>query len=107
MAAPQEDILLPMNGYVLFVKDEPETKSKAGLILTESAKTPTLTGRIVAIAKDVSDDPAFYHLKELDRVIVNYVGYVPVELTAENKRFFLPATSIVGVYKKPSYFDED
>lgn len=99
--APPKHKLVPLNGYVLFTKDEDKKTTKAGLILPDSAAIPVLTGRVVEIAKDVRDNPHFLYLRKLDKVIVNYHGAVPVELDPANKIYCIPATSILGVWKDP------
>lgn len=92
-------VLMPLNGRVLFLKDEDESKTKGGIVLPDSAKIPVLTGIILAISKDVRDNPVYGDIKVHDRIVVNYAEYVPVDFKPGNRRFFLPVTSIIAVWK--------
>lgn len=102
--------LIPLNGHILFTKDEDKKVTKSGIHLPDHSTIPVLTGRVVEIAKDVRDDPNFINLKRYDRIIINYHGAVPVELDPSNKIFCVPARSILGVWKDPETiigYDED
>ncbi len=105
--AKKIEVLLPLSGRIVFIKDDAKIKTKGGILLTEEAKIEVFTGRVIAISQDVKNNPDFKHLRELDKIITNFYGALPVELDPGNKHYILPITSVLGVWRDKEDLEED
>src|SRR3954471_9082966 len=90
-------VFVPLNGKVLFMKDEDKAVTKGGIILPDDAKIQVLTGRVVSLAEDIRRNRAFKYLRKFDKIMTNYRDAVPFELEAGNRHYLVPVTSITGV----------
>lgn len=90
-------IIEPMCGNVLLRKDDDKSRTRGGIILPDSVKIPTITGRVLAIARDVEADINI-PLQQYDRVIVNPGRAIPVDLEDGNSLYIIPAEDIVAKF---------
>jgi chaperonin GroES len=67
--------------------------------LPDDAKTPVLSGRIVAISVQVDSDPD-YPLQRYDRVLIDPRNGIPVDFEQDNRLFIVPIEDIVAVFRK-------
>lgn len=93
------EIVEPLGLRVLIRKDQDKKQTKAGLHLPDKVEIPTLTGRIVAISKQVDDD-ANYPLKQYDRVLFHPKHAVPVDFEGDNRLFVVPVEDVVAVFRR-------
>ncbi len=107
MPAAAIEVLLPLNGKILFIKDKPKDKTKGGIILPSDCKIEVLTGRVIEMSQDIKECPQYKYLRKFDKVIVNFAGAVPLELEADNQHYLLPVTSVMGVWRKKEDIEED
>jgi chaperonin GroES len=89
----------PVGLRVLIRKDEDKKQTKAGLHLPDKVEIPTLTGRIVAISKQVDDD-VNYPIKQYDRVLFHPKQAVPVDFEGDNRLFVVPVEDVVAVFRR-------
>ena len=64
------EIIEPVGRRVLIRKDDDKKRTNGGIYLPDDCETLVLTGRVVAISKQVENDPDF-PIREYDKVIVN------------------------------------
>lgn len=90
-------IIEPMCGNVLIRKDDDKGVTKGGIILPDTVKIPTITGRVLAIARDVEMNLEI-PLSLYDKVIVNPGRAIPVDLEDGNCLYIVPAEDIVAKF---------
>jgi chaperonin GroES len=95
----------PLCGRVLFCKDDDKGETKGGIILPDTTKIPTISGRIVAIAADVEANDEI-PIRQYDKVLVNPGRAIPVEFEGDNKLFIVPVEDLVAVVRKPEQDDD-
>jgi chaperonin GroES len=98
-AAQTIEIVEPIGLRVLIRKDEDKKQTKAGLHLPDKIEIPTLTGRIVSISAQVSEDKN-YPIKQYDRVLFHPKHAVPVDFEGDNRLFVVPAEDVVAVFRR-------
>ena len=89
----------PIGDRILFCKDDAKGETKGGIVLPDSAKTEVLTGRVVEISVKVEQDPML-PIQKYDKVLVNPMRAIPVELDSNNKLFIVPVEDVVAVIHK-------
>lgn len=88
----------PVGKRVLIRKDEDKKTTKAGIHLPDKIEIPTLTGRVVAVSAEVSQD-AKYPIAQYDRVLFHPKEAVPVDFEGDNRLFVVPVENIVAVFR--------
>lgn len=101
-----DEIIVPLNGRILFRHDDAKSETKGGIVLPDKAKQKELTGRIVEIACDVEADEDL-PIRKYDKVLIIPVRAIPVDFESDNKLFLVPATDIIAVFKKPETVAQD
>ncbi len=89
----------PIGKRVLIRKDEDKKKTKSGIHLPDKIEIPTLTGRVVAVSKEVASD-SNYPIEQYDRVLFNPKDAIPVDFEGDNRLFVVPIENIVAVFRK-------
>jgi chaperonin GroES len=89
----------PVGLRVLIRKDEERRTTRGGIHLPDDAKTPVLSGRIVAISAQVDSDPD-YPLQKYDKVLIDPRNGIPVDFEQDNKLFIIPIEDVVAVFRK-------
>ncbi len=89
----------PVGLRVLIRKDDERRTTRGGILLPDDAKTPVLSGRIVAISAQVDSDPD-YPLQKYDKVLIDPRNRIPVDFEQDNKLFIIPIQDVVAVFRK-------
>ena len=89
----------PVGARILIRKDEDKKQTKSGLHLPDKIEIPTLTGRIVSISAQVSND-ADYPIKQYDRILFNPKHGIPVDFEGDNRLFVIPIEDVVAVFRR-------
>lgn len=89
----------PIGKRVLLRKDEDKKQTKSGLHLPDKIEIPTLTGRIVAVSREVESDTN-YPIRQYDRVLFNPKHAIPVDFEGDNRLFVIPIEDVVAVFRK-------
>lgn len=97
--AKQLEVIEPVGLRVLVRKDDDRKETKGGIILPDSVEIPVLTGRVVAISRQVERDDDF-PVREYDKVIVNPRRSVPVDFDNDNKLFLIPIQDVVAIIRR-------
>lgn len=96
----------PVGLRVLISKDAEKKKTKGGIHLPDDAKTPVLTGRVVAISVQIESNPD-YPLQKYDKVLIDPRNGIPVDFEQDNRLFIVPVEDIVAVFRKTEAKAED
>lgn len=89
----------PLGERVLIRKDKDKKTTKGGIELPDSIEIPTLTGRIVAVSRQVENDDDF-PIRQYDRVLFNPKHAIPVDFEPDNQLYVVPLEDVVAVFRK-------
>jgi chaperonin GroES len=89
----------PVGARVLVLKDEPKRQTKGGIALPDAAEIPTITGRIVAISRQVEHDQDM-PLRQYDKIIFHPKNAIPVDFEPDNQLYVVPVEDVVAVFRK-------
>lgn len=93
------EVIEPVGLRVLVRKDAEKRTTRGGIHLPDDAKTPVLTGRVVAISSQIESDPD-YPLQKYDKVLIDPRNGIPVDFEQDNKLFIVPIEDVVAVFRK-------
>lgn len=93
------DIIEPVGKRVVIRKDENRRETKSGIVLPGNHEIPTLTGRVIAISKQIENDPDF-PIRQYDKVLFDPREAIPVEFEPDNKLFVVPLDNILAIFRK-------
>ena len=109
-AAPKWDLIEPVGKRVVIRKDDNKRETKSGIVLPGNHEIPTLTGRVIAISKQIERDEDF-PIKKFDKVLFDPRDAVPVEFEADNRLFVVPLDKVLAIFRStdtpPAPLDED
>ena len=97
--ASQLEIVEPLGKRVLIRKDEDKKATKGGIHLPDNIEIPTITGRVVAVSAQVTNDEDI-PLRQYDKVLFNPKQAIPVDFEADNQLFVVPVEDVVAVFRK-------
>lgn len=95
----QFDIIEPVGKRVVIRKDENRRETKSGIVLPGNHEIPTLTGRVIAISKQIENDSDF-PIRQYDKVLFDPREAIPVEFEPDNKLFVVPLDKVLAIFKK-------
>ena len=93
------EVVEPVGKRVLIRKDEDRKVTKVGIHLPDKMEIPTLTGRIVAVSRQVERDED-YPVKQYDKVLFNPRHAIPVDFEGDNRLFVVPVEDVVAVFRR-------
>lgn len=96
---PTLEIVEPVGKRVLIRKDSDKKQTKSGIHLPDKIEIPTLTGRVVAISRQVERDDD-YTIEQYDRVLFNPKNAIPVEFEGDNRLFVIPIEDVVAIFRR-------
>jgi chaperonin GroES len=92
-------VIIPLQGRILFRKDEAEDMTSGGIALPDSSKKENLTGRVIEISPDVENNEEL-PVNKYDKVLVDPVRCIPVDFDQDNRLFIIPIDDVIAVFKK-------
>ena len=98
-ATTKWDIIEPVGKRVVIRKDDNKRETKSGIVLPGNHEIPTLTGRVIAISKQIERDQDF-PIKQYDKVLFDPRDAVPVEFEADNRLFVVPLDKVLAIFRK-------
>ena len=98
-SAPPLEVVEPVGKRVLIRKDEDKKQTKSGIHLPDKIEIPTLTGRIVAVSRQVENDKD-YPIARYDRVLFNPKQAIPVDFEGDNRLFVVPVEDVVAIFRR-------
>jgi chaperonin GroES len=89
----------PIGKRILICKDADKKETKGGIRLPDSMEIPTITGRVVAVSRQIENDDDI-PIKRYDRVLFNPKHAIPVDFEGDNQLFVVPIEDIVAVFRR-------
>jgi chaperonin GroES len=99
------DIIEPVGKRVVIRKDDNRRETKSGIVLPGNHEIPTLTGRVIAISKQIERDEDF-PIRKLDKVMFDPREAIPVEFEPDNRLFVVPLERVLAIFRRPEDVDE-
>jgi chaperonin GroES len=107
------DVIEPVGKRVVIRKDDNKRTTKSGIVLPGNHEIPTLTGRVIAISKQIERDEDF-SIRQYDKVLFDPREAIPVEFEADNRLFVVPLDRVLAIFRRagaaatqPPTSDED
>jgi chaperonin GroES len=93
------DIIEPIGDRIVIRKDDNKRATKSGIVLPDSHEIPVITGRVVAISKQIENDDD-YTLQTYDKVLFDPREAIPVELEHDNKLFVVSISRVLAIFRR-------
>jgi chaperonin GroES len=98
-AVAKWDVIEPVGKRVVIRKDDNKRETKSGIVLPGNHEIPTLTGRVIAISKQIERDENF-PIRQYDKVLFDPRDAIPVEFEADNRLFVVPLDKVLAIFRK-------
>ena len=89
----------PLGKRILIRKDADKERTKGGIQLPDSIEIPTITGRVVAVSREVEVDENL-PVQKYDKVLFNPKHAIPVDFEGDNLLYVVPVEDVVAVFRK-------
>lgn len=96
---PDYDLIEPVGWRVVVRKDENRRQTKSGIVLPDTKEIPVITGRIVAVSREVEHDDDIA-LKVYDKVLFDPREAIPVELEHDNRLYVVNVDHVLAVFRR-------
>ena len=93
------DIIEPIGKRVVIRKDANKRETKSGIVLPDSHEIPVITGRVVAVSKQIEND-ADHTIRQYDRVLFDPREAIPVELEHDNQLYVVAIERVVAIFRR-------
>lgn len=93
------DLIEPVGWRVVVRKDENRRQTKSGIVLPDSKEIPVITGRIVAVSREVEHDDDVV-LRVYDKVLFDPREAIPVELEHDNRLYVVNVDHVLAVFRR-------
>ncbi|MEM8874779.1 MAG: co-chaperone GroES [Planctomycetota bacterium] len=97
--AMRYDVIEPVGWRVVIRKDENKRETKSGIVLPDSHAIPVITGRVIAISKEIASDED-RAIKQYDKVLFDPREAVPVELEHDNQMYVVDIDKVLAIFRK-------
>ena len=88
----------PVGKRVLIRKDEDKKHTKGGIALPDNIEIPTITGRVVTVSVQLTNDEDF-PIHQYDKVLFNPKNSIPVDFEPGNQLCVTPIEDVVAVFR--------
>lgn len=96
---PEYDIIEPIGKRVVVRKDENKRETRSGIVLPDSHEIPVITGRVIAISKQIENDED-HTIRQYDKVLFDPREAIPVELEHDNKLFVVHIDRVLAIFRR-------
>ena len=93
------DVIEPVGKRVVIRKDDNKRETKSGIVLPGNHEILTLTGRVIAISKQIENDSDF-PIRQYDKVLFDPREAIPVEFESDNKLFVVHLDKVLAIFRK-------
>ncbi len=93
------DVIEPVGKRVVVRKDENKRQTRSGIALPDSHEIPVITGRVIAISKQIERD-ADHTISQYDRVLFDPREAIPVDLEHDNRMFVVHIDRVLAIFRK-------
>ena len=92
------DIIEPIGKRVVVRKDENKRETRSGIMLPDSHEIPVITGRVIAISKQIENDED-HTIRNYDKVLFDPREAIPVELEHDNRLFVVHIDRVLAIFR--------
>jgi chaperonin GroES len=97
--AREFDVIEPIGKRVVIRKDANKRETKSGIVLPDSHEIPVITGRVVAVSKQIENDENFT-IRQYDKVLFDPREAIPVELELDNQLYVVAIDRVVAIFRR-------
>ena len=97
--ALEYDIIEPIGKRVVVRKDDNKRETKSGIVLPDSHEIPVITGRVIAVSKQIENDED-QTIRQYDKVLFDPREAIPVELEHDNKMFVVHIDRVLAIFRR-------
>ena len=97
--AAEYDIIEPIGKRVVVRKDDNKRQTKSGIVLPDSHEIPVITGRVIAISKQIERDED-HTIRQYDKVLFDPREAIPVELEHDNRLFVVAIDRVLAIFRR-------
>jgi chaperonin GroES len=97
--AREFDVIEPIGKRVVVRKDANKRETKSGIVLPDSHEIPVITGRVVAVSKQIENDENFT-IRQYDKVLFDPREAIPVELEHDNQLYVVAIDRVVAIFRR-------
>src|ERR1700733_9683701 len=93
------DLIEPIGKRVVVRKDDNKRETRSGIVLPYSHEIPVITGRVIAISKQIENDEDL-PIRNYDKVLFDPREAIPVELEHDNRLFVVALHRVLAIFRK-------
>src|SRR3954451_850243 len=93
------DVIEPIGKRVVVRKDDNKRQTKSGIVLPDSHEIPVITGRVIAVSKQIENDDD-QTIRQYDKVLFDPREAIPVELEHDNKMFVVHIDRVLAIFRR-------
>lgn len=93
------DVIEPVGKRVVIRKDENKRETRSGIALPDSHEIPVITGRVIAISKQIENDDDLT-IRQYDKVLFDPREAIPVELEHDNRLFVVHLDRVLAIFRR-------
>src|SRR5687767_15843401 len=97
--AREFDVIEPIGKRVVIRKDANKRETKSGIVLPDSHEIPVITGRVVAVSKQIENDENFT-IRQYDKVLFDPREAIPVELEHDNQLYVVHIDRVLAIFRR-------
>ncbi|MGH7214937.1 MAG: co-chaperone GroES [Tepidisphaeraceae bacterium] len=97
--ATEFDVIEPIGKRVVIRKDDNKRQTKSGIVLPDSHEILVITGRVIAISKQIENDED-QTIRQYDKVLFDPREAIPVELEHDNRLFVVSLDRVVAIFRR-------
>ena len=97
--AAEYDVIEPIGERVVVRKDDNKRQTRSGIVLPDSHEIPVITGRVIAISKQIENDED-QTIRQYDKVLFDPREAIPVELEHDNKMFVVHIDRVLAIFRR-------
>src|SRR5436309_4158605 len=93
------DVIEPIGKRIVIRKDDNKRETRSGIVLPDSHEIPVITGRVIAISKEIENDED-QTIRQYDKVLFDPREAIPVELEHDNKMFVVSLDRVLAIFRR-------
>ncbi len=93
------DLIEPIGKRVVVRKDDNKRATRSGIVLPDSHEIPVITGRVIAISKQIERDED-HTIRQYDKVLFDPREAIPVELEHDNRLFVVHIDRVLAIFRR-------
>jgi chaperonin GroES len=93
------DLIEPIGKRVVIRKDDNRRETRSGIALPDSHEIPVITGRVIAISKQIENDED-QTIRQYDKVLFDPREAIPVELDHDNRLFVVALDKVLAIFRR-------